>query len=1757
MDSNHDLFGLLATAHQAAENKDWEQVYRLTKERAETITDEKLRREFVLLFERADMERQVAKALDLLQKAEVREANQILSRLIIQQPEATAGLEKRLKPELEIIRRAIQKTPSFQALFEQAQAWASLSMPQRLKALHLYRYIGGEAVERLAGWPPYCLTLRTAEARREAARLRGDLRSPLGPLLEAYRLRETVPLARDVSDWADLAGSLAEAGLLETEEERAAVRWVETIADQPSAAQNLNLENGDSMSDHYRDVLDQLNKELERLEKLHHPDAEELWADLDRFTQWVDGGKKGPAPDLARWGVKSQPQDPDQPAVEQPQPTASINIGSMTWVVPTSSEEPPDDASKVDSHTQAGGLEPAQEETDEEPPSRPDRVEAVEIPATQADGLPVIMIENEIAEEPELPEETLEEQRFDRGLNEARDLLGSGEITKLREALVRLEYMVKQRSIDQDRLERTRELLEQARRERTRLMNEAIEEGNMAKTRGDLEAARKAFERAQQFDEDGIVNASLLELDQQYGEQLSKEKLRELRSNLRAFDDIGRLEVAVREAERLQDEGRLPEDLLTIARKGRERFDELRKLHGEVTTQARFGTLSESKLAVDQLKRIMGEGQKSILDPIIGTRSPSEALEEANYYWRERSFEAVQYTLTQIKKFLPARPRIALSLYERALEEEVPDPQDESKRILVARPFHEDARRMLEESRTAIDAELKRLEGAENLLELARTETDAVEVFRLLLQARNDFPYLDGLDAQLDRARQTALKTMLARIETSHITVNGVISQFRFEDARQAVMEARELVASWPEETPPQALADKEAESIQLLKDITHQETNYREFQNTAAQIREYRQDERQLPLAFNLLKSLNDDPRFTMYPYLRELNIEMDDFRGVGEQLETARQAADEGDWERVYNLTKDKAQTVSEEKIRQEFMQLFTRADLERKVNHALELLKNAEVREANQLLSRLVSSGDAAEELKERLKNELEIIRQAIQDTPQVQDLANLADQKASQTPYAERLLALRLYRHVGGIGLKAEPDWPQYRLSLRTAEARRKAVELARELRAELLTPVLMAYQKREVAPPAPVQARHWAEQARGLREAELLESDEERAAVRWLELEQGFADAGQLEAAGEWEKAVAFWKDLDLHYPRTADIQERLRKARVQEAVKKAEGLLKQDKSLDALKILWEAQADMALSQEPAINLCLADVHAARDEFVEVFNALARLEKDPKTAPLAAEKRAELERERTIRRALERAETEWEARLSPKGEFEARRVRQALEILQEPDPFLVSSKRVADQISEYFNASKHRLLETVEAALQALTPTGKLVAMKALIDLRTLEAVRGIPEEESVSLPRIREFAGELPIISRSLLKDLGQMELNGKRAVDALAETQEIGDRLDTFSRVLEYFPAGLEDEIKAVRVALIMVGSRLEKLESVVALSAKINNEKIWEKALAEHNFSELTALKNQLDALELPGLLELDYLEKKLVEWQAIHDYLQNEMVRLQELYVAYEDFEQVQKILARLKARPSRLNGVEGFTVVQQAEYESIYNFMGARLKIIPLFDDNNLNGWEEVLAAADKRQDEFLIWKQWLDELKQCKVLVDNSYELAKAHLALAGGGALSQPEARLGTQKRDWENLAAKVQAAVEVAECLPKVGEDLLPVLSEKAEKCQAEGEGLRNILRRQAIFASEKIDEVERHIQALGGFPTGEELAYAVEMQNWDRLRLRLEHAEKIGPSNTDEEKRIRIYREVMMKTEQDDEPNGVLGFVKKILGR
>lgn len=1354
-------------------------------------------------------------------------------------------------------------------------------------------------------------------------------------------------------------------------------------------------------------------------------------------------------------------------------------------------------------------------------------------------------IQDQIGDIDELPEETesFQQQQARRQISEVATMVRDGryqEAIALGTAL-RSQYP-DEMAVLQDTLE---DHLSLARKRISEQLEDALQRGAEARSAGNLDLARKCYNEARQYDpENQQARDALLEMDIALSRQLPTQMHEELRIGLRERRSLTRLGDAIYRAEALLQEDRLPDDLQALYQKARQDYEELRRAGGQDTTQMRFGGLDAKLKAVESIRQRLAEGrQDEIFDETLNRNRPlSEALEEANRLLEEASTDTAQYELDRIRKALPAYPAWALARLEKALEQ----------------PFADRDRRELEKVRHTIEDLKTKKESAETLLIQSEQTDDPLDAFALILRAQAAFPYLEGLGGledqqptRVNQARQTAIDTLRVSAQ-SDLQKAGVFSNAgQYEESRLCLQKISQNIARWPEASRPSELVTLQTEIDALQQLVNTSETHRLELQKLATKIRADVLPASSRKAALELYNQVRNDPRFASFPELTLLRTEMDQYLGIGELIQELETEYTHRNWPRVWELSERILESQQAGAFTNRVEALRLEAEIEIDIERIKDLLDQEEVAEANKIYSRRVDTFKKAidrettdrrawlqemyDAFNHRLTAETEKIIQCARNNPVFQPLYDQAIELSNRSGIQEQLKSLTIFRFLAGESQAVDGTWPPYQPSLRTADARRKRRELESKIRETLLISIVEAYKDRQKAPQEEEMMRDFAEKAKALRDAGgLLQDENERAAVRWIEVAWGQIRAQKL-GNSDWDNAVEIWSDLNKNHPHTSVVEAGLRNARIHQAVSRSERLLVDGNPQTALEQLREAQTDSSLNRSWEISRLLARTHAILGNFDLAFRSLADAEtlwQNSQKVDLSADEikhqqtelentRTEVEREKLIQTTLQKIELIWSG--------ESNGAAEALRLLHDVLNTLLgkNSRRLQEKHQEIYEAAERYLLQTAYDEMDNGSEEGKIQAIVSFLDLTDLERIVGLPREESKAWPELDKLKTELTPLAKQIIQKLNNIDaLLQLPLPDAIREADQMVKRVETFQYVAGIFNESVSgtENLQQFKIRLTERRDSLKKLQEVLA---EANQPNIWDQAFQTGNFNQLEQYLRRIKDFNLSDLLEVKTFEAQLAENKEIYQILIAAIDDVKTLFDREEKFEETVQKIRSLSTRPTRKNG-SSWQYISSVRYQEIYRIMGDKLSIPNTYGESDhpyLQGWEQVRQAAEKRDQEWHDIDGWYRECLTEKDICDGFMAVIEQHTSFT---PLRQKES-------DWSQL----KSAAEKLENLLKEGpyEDYQtpPRQSKKASDLWKQSRILLAEIQTTRRNAEVELGNTQKRVEVEGDFPTQQEWSLAAQQRNVVAMKRLIERAQRVGAKDKGQQKVIEVYQKIL----------------------
>ncbi len=1453
------------------------------------------------------------------------------------------------------------------------------------------------------------------------------------------------------------------------------------------------------------------------------------------------------------------------------------------WIQSGSQGEPPIDISPYLGTGEKVEKVPVELSEPPEPSPFPEvTVETVE-QAEVEEPLPVV--KEMSAEELEAAEEAIYlERNLRRILEQARLNLEKGEYR----SAISLAKEVAQRASGTLQ-ETASNLLEVAQTRLNDALTRALDEGDRYQEEGNDEAARRAYEFALTLDpENAHARSALLKLERKGEERISSQAKALLRARLRERRDIGVLRDAVYEAEALQAEDRLPPDLQELLKEAREFFEQERQRHGEETTQMRFGDLQARQKAIAWLEEQLAKGVKTVWYAVTNTERPTyEMLAEARQLLKEASADTAQYELSLAEKYKRTRPQYALKRLERALEQ----------------PFQDDDRRKLEEARAEIERWVQAEQRAEELREQAYRETDPMQRFALLLQAQNTFSELPGLLSQIEQARLLAEETLQSQVEHYFQQVRSCIESEDFARARQVLFEAGIMLARWPEEIKPPFLLQQQEKAEALREELKEKERAFEEYQRLSQEIRQAIREGRKkaalelfqrvsenasLREFYDFRKLLGELDQFKTieekrtearqakeqkdWARVRQIAQSVVDAGGSENEIAEFKKLLEEATLEieiehirfliaqdeyREANAlwTSLKSQTQSAEK--EKFLRERLSEEIE-KIERALD--GEASMRPLyEQAIHKLGLSDEIAlrafqnpshflrqlqrSEQSSEIKRFLEKIQPLEASTLSAKDIVEYARQvlqeKLSQKGIEDRIEALRLLRHVGGI--KQETDLPPFAPSMHVADARRLVRLLTTSLRQQLVEYIQNGYhtfqgKEQELDDEEAQQLSRFALLAR---QTGLLENERERVWARWAEIQWGKRQAQRLEKEGQWQNVLSIWKALDTHYPEHPEVREGFRRARLQSALQRAYLMFyNEHKEGEAIAELVACRADPEMENAWELLATLAEFYAAVGEFEHAQGNLKQIERLLPVFP--DEIRASVEAElRKLQESIEQQSLIFRYKREAIEKDRNGHTAEALRILQKglEDARLRNKEALQSLQQEIFQKASEALFQKAQEERSKGTDEGKIQAVIALVDLQALEELVGIPETQRRSTVELNRLRSELASVADAVIRSASDFDPSGMGVEQALHVASALLSRLQTFDNVIPLFNQELEpirDRLTKRRRDMAILVENLDKAKEILQHVASAD---LWQRALQSGDFHELDQARDRITKLELRTLLEARAFERRLDESKEVYSNLMNTIAAVRH-HFRNDEFEEVERLIKETSEQSTlRANG-DQWQVIFGNAYREIRQLFGIRLRIPDPYGKGDLVGWEAVQEQARERATELEKWREWQKELSYRMEAAEKARNTAEEH----------QPETPLRHKKMAWERvLDATAQVLsfrridgdgnVQIGPIDPHGNP--IPIRSRRAREIYEESKKWLEVAQDWHNQAKLQIETLEDLLERRG-FPTEAEFAEAVRQNDPFGLEKLLERARQAGVMDETERKRVETYARVLERMRQ-----------------
>ena len=149
------------------------------------------------------------------------------------------------------------------------------------------------------------------------------------------------------------------------------------------------------------------------------------------------------------------------------------------------------------------------------------------------------------------------------------------------------------------------------------------------------------------------------------------------------------------------------------------------------------------------------------------------------------------------------------------------------------------------------------------------------------------------MEVEVYQARTKAISATVRKMEDTFVQVRGMLGTNESAKVREMINDALKLIDSWPQDKKPEQLQTLTFEGKKLL-----------EFDAKVSAIRKEAEDPRNVDTELKRLEEMRQDMRFADMAELRAFVSEMDQYRDAISQLQEIREARNQGDWRRVFEL-------------------------------------------------------------------------------------------------------------------------------------------------------------------------------------------------------------------------------------------------------------------------------------------------------------------------------------------------------------------------------------------------------------------------------------------------------------------------------------------------------------------------------------------------------------------------------------------------------------------------------------------------------------------------------------------------------------------------------------------------------------------------------------------------------------------------------------------------------------------------------------
>ena len=1301
-------------------------------------------------------------------------------------------------------------------------------------------------------------------------------------------------------------------------------------------------------------------------------------------------------------------------------------------------------------------------------------------------------------------EDEMQVSALRENLSHAEELLGKDEFAS---AISLAETILENEKTPEDVRQRAQQVANEARSKREAQIQSLLDLAKKAFDDKVWDAAEKNYRQALELDEeDQRALEGLNALLSSKSEAEQKVHLEEIKINLQAFNKIDLLANAVREAEQLIARKKADDELVQLYQAGKDRWDELREKQGQTTTKARVGNLESRAEAVHEYEQYIIRNQMTVWDATLNTFIPTdEALKEARRNWKDFSDQETQKRLNEVERNLPHNLDWAKQRLMNAVNQQYYDSEDTEKKNPLGFSFFEHDRADLQARLAEIEQLIKNRNQAEALRERARTASPE-EGLTLLMEARNLWEHLEGIDKRIDEQRELVAGLLADRMEAKMRETQALLEEENYKAASKAISEALSFPAKLS--GAPLPVIKKAIEKVnKLQQELEHRQKISVEFAETEKEIRRLMKDPNTRKAAFDLFDKVGKRGQFKG-PRLEALKFEIATNRGAGEAWEVLKSLTDSEspNWADIVIKCKEVKEKFKGGTYYNKADELQKQAGIELKIIEVRQCLRDADIRKAKDAFDFIVKADPNRkselepffEELKEYQKNEKKVIGR----------MTNALSLKKSED-MNQRLKALRAFREIA--------DDPER--SIYTIDARREADELGSSLRETLLKKLEDARSRKgNFSDEDLEEAAEW---AGILRTANLAWGGEKRL-VRDTEMAYARSVADKQAKAGQWGDVVQTWESLREFYPDSPEINLDVKKARKQRAILEAQIALTQENAQKALDVLREEQTRDDWGGDVDLNYQLAEAYRRLGKFEDAKRCALTVRSDKETVN---DKRGEallvlIREDRIVSKAYKEI-----SELKAKEDYEL-----ALEVIKRLPQDLRDRTDVARIRDEIIVHAQAELLKAVKKEQAKGTIPSMVDAVEMLVRLRGIEKLSSNIEEKAEA--ELKQLRDQLPFSANQVIRTAGAFNPSKMDLEDALREARRLSNQLQAFLGIAEDFPPGSWLEMKdKIQARLISISDRIERLEKIQGLLDKVKMDgEAWKQAVKTNNFTTLQEISGSLQDAAGPDLQVADVRNFTLhwIETMEIRRHIAEQFKLIKEgdsLFLAKEDFGEVVKVCKELRNLPARtvIRDARGnsWQVANQNNYQTILTLADSELDfydtitekhLSELATESNKSLLDMLSSLAAERKVDLQKWEDWFDVCRRLHESARTAYESARRTI----GGAAEMV--------KEWKKVLNHTKKAET------HFGVDPAPLSSRFAYDAKDEAMRLWEDIR---TWRDTTSAEIEKYSEcASQNPPTTDDLKRLSESRNYALLAEALIRAKFIF-NNADENYKFAVHLE------------------------